>query len=88
MFKLKKRSEYILFIQCRDFIKISRTITPTYHLMEMQYNCPFDMTIVKQINGDRKVEAEIKDKFIGNLHRGTWYRLEGKLKEYIEKNAP
>jgi len=81
----KLKIEYVFFIKCENYIKIARSVHPRWMLRDMEYSNPFGLSILSQICGNHHIERELKRKFSGYRHKGSWYRYEGKLKEFIEE---
>ena len=77
--------EKIYFIKCEGFVRISRSAqSQKWVLNGMQTFCPFPMTIIKEVPGGLKLQAELEKTFGRYRHNSLWFRYEGELKDWLE----
>lgn len=79
--------DLVYFIECSGYVKIGVSHNPESRLATMQLASPFDMKIVRVIPGKRCVEKSFHERFAAHRHRNEWFRIEGALKEWLEKEA-
>jgi hypothetical protein len=77
-------NEKILFVKCENFVRLCRSSSTKWFLKDLQSNCPFELTIIKEIPGGIKLLGEIEKSFEHYRHQGQWFRYEGALKNWIE----
>lgn len=75
----------IYFIQpvSGGLIKIGFAIDPQKRLAEIQRMSPATLQILATIEGDRKREAELHQRFAGLRIYGEWFRAEKRLLDFI-----
>lgn len=82
----------VYFIQCRDFIKIGKTINLRQRLIAHQLSTPFDLAIagfVQCLSYELdEMEGRFHRRFSDLHHRGEWFRLEGALESFINEIRP
>lgn len=78
---------HIYFIQTGQFIKIGWSRNFDRRIAHMRGHNPLEVTLVGILEGDRKQERILHREFSALHVRGEWFRLEGALKEYIERRT-
>lgn len=74
----------IYFIGCNDrYVKIGVSRNPESRLNDLQVGNPYDLTMLKTIEGSYKAEAYLHDKFSHLHHCREWFNLDDGLREYI-----
>lgn len=73
------------------FVKIGYTSNPNVMTrvksVESSTSCPFPLKLIKAVKGDRQFEKCLHDyfkKYSSKNGRGEWFKLEGKLAEFVE----
>jgi len=78
--------ERIYFVKCVNFVRFSRSSSSSEWLLRSsQPHCPFEMEIIKSIPGGVKLQSELEKTFKRYHHKSLWFRYEGELKLWIDK---
>jgi len=85
--KKSERKSYIYFIASRELkmVKIGYTFNIAKRFGEIQQACPVPLFIPIVIKGGKKKEKELHIRFSEHHSHREWYRLEGKLDDYIHR---
>jgi hypothetical protein len=78
----------IYVIRCGDFIKIGHALTPERRLREMRIGCPYPMEMLHVVDGRIALEKELHRAFRLHRLRREWFKIEGRVKEWIEAGFP
>jgi len=84
----KDAEGYIYFLLAEDtgLVKIGFTVDPGRRIRALQTSSPVKLTLLGKVPGDRWREERFHLVFRDLREHGEWFRLEGKLKEFIERD--
>ena len=70
-----------------EFVKIGYTVNNIKgRLCDLRVGCPFDLTLLHIMDGDRNTEKYIHKKFELQWVRGEWFKLSGPIQQMINKS--
>jgi hypothetical protein len=83
---LEMGSGYVIyFAKCCDFIKIGYTSDDAEsRVKNLQTGCPFKISLIGAIDGDRSAENTLHGILAAHHYRGEWFRESDELSEIIE----
>lgn len=86
--KIQTSETVVYFIGSIEFgyVKIGMTSEIKQRLKQVQILCPFDVEILKIVDGGRHIEDKYHKQFSNLNTRGEWFKIEGDLKSLIESN--
>lgn len=78
--------DIVYFISAEDmpYVKIGTTKDLSGRLDGIQTSIPYDLSVLFTIDGGTNVERKTHAAFEEYRKRGEWFKVEGKLKDYIE----
>jgi hypothetical protein len=83
-----KRSTYVYFVRCQNFIKIGIAVDPSDRLSQLQAGNPVTLELVSYIRAREPFERILHRRFAPYRYNREWFILDGKLKEYVLIIAP
>ena len=81
-------TSFVYFIRCENFVKIGKANDPDARLADLQVGNPIDLELLFSIPGSFRTERKFHQRFAASRHIGEWFRIEGKLMEYIKAELP
>jgi hypothetical protein len=74
----------VYFIDCNsEFIKIGTTGILRDRIAALRTGNPYPLEMVAMLRGGRDIERAFQHEFIEYQHSREWFRLEGRLKEFL-----
>jgi hypothetical protein len=73
----------IYFIRGGDLVKIGVTDDVRQRLRQLQVGSPTKLELIGEMPGDENYERALHRAFAGLAEHGEWFRLDGKLAEFI-----
>lgn len=52
----------------------------------LQAGCPIELRLLGIIDGDRRAEYELHQRFAAQRERGEWFRIEGPVAQWLADN--
>lgn len=80
---IPRRQNYVYFIKCLDFVKIGIAFDPKDRLSQLQSGSPLPLTMVSYIKAGAALERVLHKRFSQYRHNREWFKLDGRLKEFI-----
>jgi len=77
----------IYFAQVNDYIKIGYTTNVKARMEAIQAMTPYRLKLLKIVPGEVKKERELHRQFEEYKIHGEWFKLTGRLKDFIGKSA-
>lgn len=74
----------VYFALCEGFCKIGHSGKPVSRIQNMNSGCPFEIKLLATMEGGRREEKRLHEKFADLCHSGEWFRYEGDLKDFVE----
>lgn len=78
---------FVYFVTAGPFVKIGLSASPMSRIDALQPWCPLRMELRLLFRGGRSDEAAFHWVFLEYAERGEWFRVEGRLKDFIEEHA-
>jgi hypothetical protein len=76
---------YFIECQCAErHIKIGISSNIHSRLVNMRASCPYELTLLKAVDGGAHLEIELHQRFAADRVRGEWFRRTPDLLAYIE----
>ncbi len=81
----KQSASVVYFALAGDLVKIGVTTNPTDRLAALSTTSAVDLSLIKTIPGDVRLERELHQRFSDLRVRGEWFRYTEQLADFIAK---
>jgi len=81
------KNEWVYFLRAGPFLKIGYATDIGKRIRELQTGCPYPISLVASIQGDRTAEGCLHRQFKSLRVNGEWFRFSGALVEYVAQVA-
>ena len=79
-------AQFVYFISDGDAIKIGLSKTPKGRLRTLQTGHPRELVLLASLEGSRRLEREIHERFANLRLRGEWFRDDGEIRKWLRSS--